>query len=82
MAKQTDTVDRPTNPAPSRRGGNCPICGTLAVEGLWPFCSKRCANVDLARWLGGAYAIPVAEDDDEDGEEHVGPEQSTPKDLD
>ena len=69
MAKQTDISDRLVNPAPAKRGGTCPICATPAAEGTWPFCSKRCADVDLARWLGGAYAIPVAEDDDEDGEE-------------
>jgi endogenous inhibitor of DNA gyrase (YacG/DUF329 family) len=31
-----------------------------------PFCSKRCANVDLQRWLGGVYAIPAVEDDESD----------------
>ncbi|MFQ5565665.1 MAG: DNA gyrase inhibitor YacG [Paracoccaceae bacterium] len=41
-----------------RRGPNCPICGR-AREAAWrPFCSKRCANIDLGRWLGGRYAIP------------------------
>ncbi len=30
-----------------------------------PFCSKRCADVDLQKWLTGAYAIPVVETDDE-----------------
>ena len=35
-----------------------------------PFCSRRCADVDLSRWLKGAYAIPVADDDaDEDGDD-------------
>ena len=34
-----------------------------------PFCSKRCADVDLNRWLSGVYAVPVIEDDDEDGDE-------------
>ena len=47
----------------------CPICGKPAVEQYKPFCSSRCADVDLHRWLTGAYAIPVTEDDDEDGEE-------------
>jgi endogenous inhibitor of DNA gyrase (YacG/DUF329 family) len=69
MAKRTDPSDRLQNPVPAGRGGNCPVCATPAAEGYWPFCSKRCADVDLARWLGGTYAIPVAADDDEDGEE-------------
>ena len=42
----------------------CPICKRPAVEAYRPFCSKRCADVDLQRWLGGAYVIP-----DEAGEE-------------
>jgi uncharacterized protein len=46
----------------------CPNCGKAAVEEFRPFCSKRCADVDLHRWLSGAYAIPVKEDEDEDGD--------------
>lgn len=45
----------------------CPICGKPASRATRPFCSKRCANVDLNRWLTGAYAIPGAEEEDEDG---------------
>lgn len=48
---------------------SCPICGKVETEKYRPFCSARCADVDLNRWLTGAYAIPVTEDDDEDGEE-------------
>ncbi|HMN72985.1 MAG TPA: DNA gyrase inhibitor YacG [Rhodoblastus sp.] len=50
---------------PARR---CPICGKPAVERYRPFCSKRCADVDLNRWLKGGYAIPGAPDAEEDGE--------------
>ncbi len=46
----------------------CPNCGKSADEKFRPFCSKRCADVDLHRWLSGAYAIPVKEDEDEDGD--------------
>jgi endogenous inhibitor of DNA gyrase (YacG/DUF329 family) len=46
----------------------CPICGKPAVEKYRPFCSSRCADVDLHRWLSGSYAIPAAEEDDEDGD--------------
>lgn len=42
----------------------CPICGKPATEKMRPFCSKRCADVDLHRWLGGVYAIPAVETDD------------------
>jgi endogenous inhibitor of DNA gyrase (YacG/DUF329 family) len=43
---------------------NCPICGKPAVEKHRPFCSARCSDVDLNRWLTGRYAVPAAEDDD------------------
>jgi hypothetical protein len=43
----------------------CPICGKPTDEKVKPFCSKRCADVDLHRWLSGSYAIPVTEDEEE-----------------
>ena len=43
----------------------CPICGKPAVVNHLPFCSARCADVDLNRWLSGTYTIPVVEDEDE-----------------
>jgi uncharacterized protein len=45
----------------------CPICGKPASETSRPFCSERCRDVDLNRWLSDSYAIPGEEDDDEDG---------------
>jgi endogenous inhibitor of DNA gyrase (YacG/DUF329 family) len=48
----------------------CPICGKPTVEKYRPFCSRRCADVDLGRWLTGGYAIPV----DEEEAEEVPPE--------
>jgi uncharacterized protein len=41
----------------------CPICRKPSQPKFHPFCSNRCAQVDLGRWLGGNYAIPVAEDE-------------------
>ena len=46
---------------------SCPICARKSEEKYRPFCSKRCADVDLAKWLTGSYAIPS--DDPEDMEE-------------
>ena len=43
----------------------CPICGKPAQARWRPFCSKRCADVDLHRWLSGAYTVPVVEDEDD-----------------
>jgi uncharacterized protein len=42
-------------------GRKCSICGQPAHDRYKPFCSKRCADVDLSRWLKGTYAIPVTE---------------------
>ena len=36
----------------------CPICAKPSIEASKPFCSKRCADIDLGRWLKGTYAIP------------------------
>ena len=41
----------------------CPICKKPAVQQYRPFCSRRCADVDLQRWFSGGYAIPVLEED-------------------
>jgi uncharacterized protein len=45
----------------------CPICSKPATQRYRPFCTKRCADIDLNRWLSGRYAIPAAPDEDEDG---------------
>jgi endogenous inhibitor of DNA gyrase (YacG/DUF329 family) len=44
----------------------CPICGNPAQERSKPFCSSRCADVDLHRWLSGVYAVPGTADGEED----------------
>jgi hypothetical protein len=46
----------------------CPVCGKPSVEATKPFCSPRCRDVDLNRWLSGSYVIPGTTPDDEDGE--------------
>jgi endogenous inhibitor of DNA gyrase (YacG/DUF329 family) len=47
----------------------CPICGKPAEAQFRVFCSQRCADVDLNRWLSGVYAVPGKEDEEEDGSE-------------
>jgi len=42
----------------------CPICQKPADTHFRPFCSKRCADVDLGKWLGGDYAVPSQDPDD------------------
>ena len=51
----------------------CPICTKAAALAYRPFCSKRCADVDLGRWLGGGYAIPAGPAEDEELEEAARP---------
>ena len=50
---------------------SCAVCKKPAVEKFKPFCSARCADVDLHRWLSESYSIPVKaeETEDEDDEE-------------
>jgi endogenous inhibitor of DNA gyrase (YacG/DUF329 family) len=47
--------------AATGRGKPCPICGRPSIIEMRPFCSKRCADVDLNRWLGGIYRVPSTE---------------------
>ena len=42
----------------------CSICGKPVQPAYRPFCSKRCADVDLQRWLTGSYVIPGEDADD------------------
>jgi len=44
----------------------CPICGRPAEPDYRPFCSRRCADLDLQKWLSGAYAVPAVEEDQPD----------------
>ncbi len=57
------TVDDtpPPKPPPAPRARRCPICGKPRSERYDPFCSKRCADVDLHRWLKDGYVIPGEE---------------------
>jgi endogenous inhibitor of DNA gyrase (YacG/DUF329 family) len=50
--------------AGKRKRKRCPICGKPATEASKPFCSERCRDVDLNRWLSDSYRIPAAKDDD------------------
>lgn len=57
--------EKPIKPVHERK---CAICGKPQTEEFKPFCSKRCADVDLNRWFSGGYAIPAVEEDDPDEE--------------
>jgi endogenous inhibitor of DNA gyrase (YacG/DUF329 family) len=58
---------------------SCPICTRPTHASYRPFCSRRCADVDLARWLNGSYAVPSTEPDDiEEATERAAQERSRP----
>ena len=52
-----------SNVEPLRKTRPCPECRRPSTRESYPFCSERCRNLDLSRWLNGAYTIPVAEDE-------------------
>lgn len=47
-----------TSPAAVPTGKPCAICGKPAIARYQPFCSPRCADIDLGRWLKGSYVVP------------------------
>ena len=59
------------NPRPADRPPpRCPICGRPRDPKFRPFCSKRCRQVDLSRWMNEVYAVPALDaDPEEDGGE-------------
>ncbi len=63
------TAPKDSKAAEPRRPRPCAICSKLSVEAFYPFCSKRCADVDLNRWLSESYTVPVVELEPEDFDE-------------
>jgi len=57
-------------------GAKCPICGRSVVPRHHPFCSRRCADVDLARWLTGSYVVPGTPPEEEEDEQRENPPES------
>jgi len=57
----------------------CPICGKAATVAEYrPFCSKRCADIDLGNWLGERYTVPAVEPPDGFDPESFDPESFDP----
>jgi uncharacterized protein len=61
-----DNVARPAIVEAQRAPRPCPTCGRPSTPESRPFCSKRCADVDLHRWLGGQYRIEAGPDEPDD----------------
>ena len=53
---------------PENSERKCAVCGKPQDAAFRPFCSKRCADIDLGRWLKEGYAIPGGEPPSEDGD--------------
>ena len=51
----------PESHKPGAKLETCPICKKVSVARFRPFCSERCADLDLGRWLKGSYAVPTEE---------------------
>ena len=50
---------------------SCPVCKRKTDAAYRPFCSKRCADIDLAKWMTGSYAIPSDDPEDLDAAERA-----------
>jgi hypothetical protein len=63
------------------RAPRCPVCGKPRKEAYRPFCSRRCADVDLQRWLAGIHRISgdeqTSEDETDEGRIALGPPEET-----
>ncbi len=59
MADTDRVTPLPTGPV------RCPICGKRTTAAHRPFCSTRCANIDLGRWLKGSYSVETEETPDD-----------------
>ena len=57
---------------PARGRAKCPVCGKPARDEHRPFCSARCAQLDLGRWLNGGYTIPTEEEPDPGAADNAG----------
>ena len=60
--------------------GRCPICKAETEHAVRPFCSSRCADIDLGKWLTGSYAVPVTDnscDSEDDGSDAVASRTNT-----
>ncbi|MDV6227989.1 DNA gyrase inhibitor YacG [Nitratireductor aquimarinus] len=60
--------DQKEKVTPLRPKRPCPECGKESLRAHYPFCSKRCKDVDLNRWLSGSYVLPgrpLDQDDDD-----------------
>lgn len=62
MSKASDNAGKgPADLIRLRPKRPCPICSKDSKQKYHPFCSARCADIDLHRWLGEKYTVPAVE---------------------
>ena len=61
MDKNDIAGPRRGGPSARKGKGRCPVCDAPSKHHYRPFCSRRCQDMDLGRWLRGAYRIPTEE---------------------
>ncbi|MBS41194.1 MAG: DNA gyrase inhibitor YacG [Rhodospirillales bacterium] len=44
-----------------KNSAKCPVCKNKSLAQYRPFCSSRCADIDLSKWLNGSYSVPILE---------------------
>lgn len=59
------------NIEPLRKPVSCPSCDAISNREFYPFCSKRCSNLDLHRWFSQSYAIPAESADEKSNAENL-----------
>ncbi len=74
MDKNETAGPRRGGPSARKAQGRCPICDAPSKHRFRPFCSRRCHDVDLGRWLRGAYRIESEEAAEEAGRGEATPE--------
>ena len=62
-----------------KKAGRCPLCKANSAPKYSPFCSQRCADADLARWLNGQYRVPAEDEPDEDAGEAAVHDRGEPR---
>lgn len=67
---------------PSNVLGPCPICKQAGTAKFKPFCSGRCADIDLGRWFNESYTVPAVEPPDEWDMPEAGADDKTDDDAD
>jgi uncharacterized protein len=68
-----DDSEKSATVIPLRPARPCPECKNSSSRDHYPFCSRRCKEVDLNRWLSGAYVIPVRDDEEDEDDKPTPP---------